>query len=178
MPSAAPRPPRWENGRPNCTITLDRVDEEHLGAFLQMMEFQTAFMGELLDINAFDQEGVNWQAVYLTADGPRGFEKYRRQLRRTRRSARAVGRQEWRGLTDESVCPPQLKNATSGCTRSWHHRHVWLTFVIRNSVVHQFWDHRIVAFDVIDAERHPGTELAMCSWRQRSPSVRRLRCPS
>jgi len=33
-------------------------DEEHLGAFLQMMEFQTAFMGELLDINAFDQEGV------------------------------------------------------------------------------------------------------------------------
>ena len=47
-----------ENGRPNCTFTLDRVDEEHLGAFLQLMEFQTAFMGELLDINAFDQEGV------------------------------------------------------------------------------------------------------------------------
>lgn len=47
-----------KNGRPNCTVTLDRVDEEHLGAFLQMMEFQTAFMGELLDINAFDQPGV------------------------------------------------------------------------------------------------------------------------
>ena len=30
----------------------------HLGAFLQMMEFETAFMGELLNVNAFDQEGV------------------------------------------------------------------------------------------------------------------------
>jgi glucose-6-phosphate isomerase len=47
-----------EAGRPNSTFTLDRVDEEHLGAFLQMMEFETAFMGEMLDINAFDQEGV------------------------------------------------------------------------------------------------------------------------
>jgi hypothetical protein len=47
-----------ENGRPNCTVTLDRVDEEHLGALLQMMEFETAFMGELLDIDAFNQEGL------------------------------------------------------------------------------------------------------------------------
>lgn len=45
-------------GRPNCTFTLGRMDEEHLGAFLQLLEFETAFMGELLDINAFDQEGV------------------------------------------------------------------------------------------------------------------------
>lgn len=47
-----------ENQRPNCTFTLDRIDEEHLGAFMQMFEFQTAFMGEMLSINAFDQEGV------------------------------------------------------------------------------------------------------------------------
>lgn len=45
-------------GRPNCTVTLNRVDEEHLGGFLQMMEFQTAFVGELLGIDAFNQEGV------------------------------------------------------------------------------------------------------------------------
>jgi len=47
-----------ENERPNCTFTLDRVDEEHLGAFFQLMEFETAFAGEFLNINAFDQEGV------------------------------------------------------------------------------------------------------------------------
>jgi len=28
-----------EASRPNCTFTLDKVDEEHLGAFLQLMEF-------------------------------------------------------------------------------------------------------------------------------------------
>jgi glucose-6-phosphate isomerase len=70
-----------ENGRPNCTVTLDRVDEEHLGAFLQMMEFQTAFMGELLDINAFDQEGVELGKRFTYGlMGRRGFETYRRQF--------------------------------------------------------------------------------------------------
>jgi glucose-6-phosphate isomerase len=70
-----------ENGRPNCTVTLDRVDEEHLGAFLQMMEFQTAFMGELLDINAFDQEGVELGKRFTYGlMGREGFETYRRQF--------------------------------------------------------------------------------------------------
>jgi glucose-6-phosphate isomerase len=70
-----------ENGRPNCTITLDRVDAEHLGAFLQMMEFETAFMGELLDINAFDQEGVELGKRFTFGlMGREGFEKYRRQF--------------------------------------------------------------------------------------------------
>lgn len=47
-----------EAQRPNCTFLLEKVDAEHLGAFLQLMMFETAFAGELLDINAFDQEGV------------------------------------------------------------------------------------------------------------------------
>jgi glucose-6-phosphate isomerase len=47
-----------DNQRPNCTFMLDRVDEGHLGAFLQLMEFETAFIGEMLDINAFNQDGV------------------------------------------------------------------------------------------------------------------------
>src|SRR5207247_2362671 len=42
--------------RPNCTFRLGKVDEEHLGGFLQLMEFETAFMGELLKIDAFNQE--------------------------------------------------------------------------------------------------------------------------
>lgn len=47
-----------ESQRPNCAFTLDRIDAEHLGAFFQLLEFETAFAGELLDIDAFDQEGV------------------------------------------------------------------------------------------------------------------------
>jgi len=70
-----------ECGRPNCTVTLDRVDEEHLGAFLQMMEFETAFMGELLNIDAFDQPGVEL-AKKLTFGlmGRAGYDQYRAQF--------------------------------------------------------------------------------------------------
>ena len=66
-----------ENGRPNCTFTLDKIDEEHLGAFLQLMEFETAFTGELLDINAFDQEGVELGKKFTFAlMGRNGYEEY------------------------------------------------------------------------------------------------------
>ena len=59
------------NGRPHCTVTLDRLDEEHLGAFLQMMEFETAFIGELLEIDAFNQPGVEQgKNIHLWTDGP------------------------------------------------------------------------------------------------------------
>ena len=68
-------------GRPNGTFTLGRVDEEHLGAFLQMMEFETAFMGELLDINAFDQEGVELGKKYTFGLMARmGFEQFRKEF--------------------------------------------------------------------------------------------------
>jgi glucose-6-phosphate isomerase len=80
-----------EYGHPNCTVTLDRVDETHLGAFLQMMEFQTAFMGELLDINAFDQEGVELGKKFTYGlMGRQGFEKYRRQFAAYERKRKAV----------------------------------------------------------------------------------------
>jgi glucose-6-phosphate isomerase len=66
-----------ENKRPNCTFTLDRVDEEHVGAFMQLMEFETAFMGELLDINAFDQEGVELGKKFTFGlMGRKGYEEF------------------------------------------------------------------------------------------------------
>lgn len=74
--------------RPNCTVRLHTVDELHIGAFLQMMEFQTAFMGELLDINAFDQEGVELgKKLTFALMGRPGYENYAEQL------ARIEGRQ-------------------------------------------------------------------------------------
>jgi glucose-6-phosphate isomerase len=66
-----------ENGRPNCTFTLDKIDAEHLGAFLQLMEFETAFTGELLDIDAFDQEGVELGKKFTFAlMGRKGYDEY------------------------------------------------------------------------------------------------------
>lgn len=67
-----------ENNRPNCAFTLDKVDEEHIGAFFQLMEFETAFAGELLDINAFDQEGVELGKKFTFGlMGRAGFADYR-----------------------------------------------------------------------------------------------------
>jgi len=70
-----------EAGRPNCTFTLAKLDEEHLGAFLQLLEFETAFMGELLDINAFDQAGVELgKKLTYGLMGRAGYEPYREQF--------------------------------------------------------------------------------------------------
>jgi glucose-6-phosphate isomerase len=70
-----------EAGRPNCTFTLDGVDEEHIGAFFQLLEFQTAFMGELLGIDAFDQPGVEAGKKFTFGlMGRAGFETYRERF--------------------------------------------------------------------------------------------------
>ncbi len=67
--------------RPNCTLTMAKVDTYHVGAFLQMMEFQVAFMGELMGIDAFDQPGVELgKRLTYTLMGREGFEEYHRQL--------------------------------------------------------------------------------------------------
>lgn len=70
------------NGRPNSTITLERVDEAGLGALLQYFEFQTAFMGELLNIDAFDQEGVELGKRFTFGlMGRAGYEMYAEEYR-------------------------------------------------------------------------------------------------
>jgi glucose-6-phosphate isomerase len=79
--------------RPNCTVTLDRVDAEHLGGLLQMMEFQTAFVGELLDINAFDQPGVELGKNFTYGlMGRKGFERYQRQFSAYERKRKRASR--------------------------------------------------------------------------------------
>lgn len=47
-----------EAGRPNSTIRMRRIDEEHLGYVFQALEVQTAISGSLYGVNAFDQPGV------------------------------------------------------------------------------------------------------------------------
>ncbi|MBN2208498.1 MAG: glucose-6-phosphate isomerase [Candidatus Coatesbacteria bacterium] len=47
-----------ERSRPTCSITLPRIDAESLGQLLMMFMLATAFAGELYNVNAFDQPGV------------------------------------------------------------------------------------------------------------------------
>jgi glucose-6-phosphate isomerase len=69
-------------GRPNCRWTLPRLDAYSLGAFLQMLEFQTAFAGELYGVNAFDQPGVELgKKMTYGLMGRKGYEEFARKLK-------------------------------------------------------------------------------------------------
>ena len=94
-----------KNGRPHCTVTLERVDEEHLGAFLQMMEFQTAFMGELLGIDAFNQPGVEQGKLFTYGlMGRPEREQYKKEIEALEKKWAAAARRK----------PPKAGGNTTG----------------------------------------------------------------
>ncbi|WP_457631053.1 glucose-6-phosphate isomerase [Oceanithermus sp.] len=69
--------------RPNYTIFLDRADAFHLGWLLQHLMWQTAYLGELFDVNAFDQPGVELGKQYTYALlGRPGYEELAAELKR------------------------------------------------------------------------------------------------
>ncbi|WP_299430974.1 glucose-6-phosphate isomerase [uncultured Meiothermus sp.] len=69
-------------GQPNYTLTLEKLDAYNLGWLLQHLMWQTAFLGELWNINAFDQPGVELGKEYTYAlMGRKGYEKLAEELR-------------------------------------------------------------------------------------------------
>ncbi len=48
---------------PNVTITIDTIDEFSLGQLFMFFQFATAFVGEMLHIDTFDQPGVERSKV-------------------------------------------------------------------------------------------------------------------
>jgi len=61
--------------RPTVTITLPKIDSYHIAQLLYMLEVQTAIIGALYNINAFDQPGVDQSRNYTYAlMGRRGYE--------------------------------------------------------------------------------------------------------
>ncbi len=63
------------NKRPNCTISIPKLNAFTMGQLLYMLQVQTAFAGSLYGINAFDQPGVEQgkQATYALM-GRIGYE--------------------------------------------------------------------------------------------------------
>lgn len=51
--------------RPNCAIIMPEVTPYYWGGLIFFFEMATAFEGELLDVNAFDQPGVNSYKNYM-----------------------------------------------------------------------------------------------------------------
>ncbi|MDR0839825.1 MAG: glucose-6-phosphate isomerase [Christensenellaceae bacterium] len=70
-----------KSGHLNKTITLPEVNAFTIGELLYMFEVQTAFAGELLHINAFDQPGVEEgkNATYALL-GKQGYDAKRQEL--------------------------------------------------------------------------------------------------
>lgn len=68
-------------GRLNNTITLPEVNAFTVGQLIQLLEIMTAFAGELLNINAFDQPGVEEgkNATYALLGRP-GYEDKKLEL--------------------------------------------------------------------------------------------------
>lgn len=67
--------------RPNLTITVDEISETSVGELFFFFEMATAYMGELLSINAFDQPGVELAKIYTHAlMGRVGYETQRAEL--------------------------------------------------------------------------------------------------
>ncbi|MFA6305400.1 MAG: glucose-6-phosphate isomerase [Candidatus Gracilibacteria bacterium] len=49
-----------ESKRPGITIKINELNEESLGELFMLFECATAFLGEMMSINAFDQPGVEY----------------------------------------------------------------------------------------------------------------------
>ncbi len=66
------------NGRPSISVHLPRLDGEQLGALFFLFEAATAIAGELLDIDAFDQPGVEeGKRLAFGLLGREGYESQR-----------------------------------------------------------------------------------------------------
>ena len=65
-----------DGGVPNIKITIDKVDEENLGQLIYFFEMACAVSGYILDVNPFDQPGVEaYKKNMFALLGKPGFEK-------------------------------------------------------------------------------------------------------
>ncbi len=71
-----------QKGRPSLTITVPKVEARSVGALMYMLEMATAVAGELYDIDAFDQPGVELskKATYALM-GRAGYEDLAGRIR-------------------------------------------------------------------------------------------------
>ncbi|HVR70775.1 MAG TPA: glucose-6-phosphate isomerase [Vicinamibacteria bacterium] len=78
-------------GRPNFAYQLPRISAHVMGQLIYLFEFQTALSGELYDVDAFNQPGVEAGKVATYAlMGRRGYEDEAHRLRRDLTRPRAV----------------------------------------------------------------------------------------
>jgi glucose-6-phosphate isomerase len=70
------------SGRPSVTLRFNSITPQSVGEFIYLYEFTTSLMGELLDINAYDQPAVELgkQATFALM-GKEGFTELAKEIR-------------------------------------------------------------------------------------------------
>ena len=70
------------SNRPSVTLLLDEITPHSVGEFIYFYEFVTSLMGELLDINAYDQPAVELgKKATFALMGRSGYEDMARQIK-------------------------------------------------------------------------------------------------
>lgn len=73
-----------KSGRSNYSVIIDTVNEYNIGAFMYMFFLETAYMGELLNIDTYNQLGVEGaKNVTYALFGRRGFEHLKDEVTQT-----------------------------------------------------------------------------------------------
>jgi glucose-6-phosphate isomerase len=82
-----------EAGRPNATVTVDRINAEAMGELIMFSQYFTAYAGEFYDIDAFDQPGVEYgKKLTFAMMGRAGFGEYGRKIEEIGRLPRSIVR--------------------------------------------------------------------------------------
>jgi glucose-6-phosphate isomerase len=82
-----------EAARPNCTVYVDRIDEEAMGSLIMFSQYMTAYAGEFYDVDAFDQPGVEYgkKLTFCLMNRP-GFDEYGTKVEAERKKNRKIVR--------------------------------------------------------------------------------------
>ena len=83
-----------EAGRPNATLSMDKVSAHGIGQLIYLLELSVALMGEHYDVNAFDQPGVEAGKIAAYAlMGRTGFESRATEIAEAQSAASAHHRE-------------------------------------------------------------------------------------
>lgn len=67
--------------KPNYSVYLEKIDEKNMGALIFYLQMMTAFMGEMMNVNTYNQDGVEASKIYTKASlGFVKFEKEKEQI--------------------------------------------------------------------------------------------------
>lgn len=75
--------------RPNYTVSIEKIDEENMGALIIFMEMMTAFMGEMMGVNTYDQPGVELSKKLTKGClGMTGYENFAKEIKKYSKSSK------------------------------------------------------------------------------------------